>query len=167
MRPRCSTRCRSRPSPGGTRQNKKGPDENRALHLVWLACWLGEPDSRPRLRFRRFHLAVARRSRRLERLQQAARGNAHLVHRAIERRLVGLGGLVETAELANELQRRRLDLVLGRRRLEIIERANVSAHSIPPVSDARAPGSAPLGAASRLSLDLVAGVGFEPTTFRL
>ena len=52
----------------------------------------------------------------------------NLVHRAAERRLVGLGRVREAAQLAHELQGRCVDLVVRRGRLEIEQRPDVSAH---------------------------------------
>jgi hypothetical protein len=54
----------------------------------------------------------------------------------IEGNLIGLRGLGEAAELPHELQRRREDFFLCRRRFEIVQSLNISTHSIccePPV----------------------------------
>ncbi len=52
----------------------------------------------------------------------------HLVDGAVERRLVGLRRRGEAAQLADELDRRGADLLVGRRRVEVEEGADVSAH---------------------------------------
>ena len=65
-----------------------------------------------------------------QRVQQVRGGVRDLVDRAVERLLVGLRRLREAADLADVLQRGGADLVLGRRRLEVVERADVAAHAI-------------------------------------
>ena len=54
---------------------------------------------------------------------------------ALERRLVGLRRLREAADLADVLERGGVDLLLGRRRLEVVEGADVSTHDTPAVGD--------------------------------
>lgn|GEM_PF-6630604 len=51
-----------------------------------------------------------------------------LLNGAIERRFVRVRGLTEARELADELNGCRADLVVGRRRIEVEERANVATH---------------------------------------
>jgi hypothetical protein len=51
------------------------------------------------------------------------------VDRPLERRLVRLGRLLHPAHLAHVLQRGGADLVLGRGRLEVVERLDVAAHA--------------------------------------
>jgi hypothetical protein len=53
-----------------------------------------------------------------------------LVHRAIERGLIGLGWLREPAHLADELERGGAHLVLAGGRGEIEQRADVPAHEV-------------------------------------
>ena len=53
----------------------------------------------------------------------------HLVHRTLERLGVRLRRLREAADLADVLERRGADLVLSRRRLEVVERSDVAAHA--------------------------------------
>jgi hypothetical protein len=52
----------------------------------------------------------------------------HFIDCLAECRFIGTRGLGETAQLAHELQRRGADFVLGRRRLEIEQRADIAAH---------------------------------------
>ena len=65
-----------------------------------------------------------------------------LLDRAVERLLVDLRRLREAADLADVLQRRGADLVVGRGGLEVVERADVAAHasSVGHVGRSRAPG---------------------------
>src|SRR5271169_6024543 len=64
----------------------------------------------------------------VQRGQEATGDFRDLLDRAVERHFVGLRRLVETGKLSHELQRRGLDLMLGRRRLEIEQRLDVAAH---------------------------------------
>ena len=50
------------------------------------------------------------------------------VDRAVEGRLVGARRLCKTAQLAHKLQRRRVNFILAGRRLEIEQRADITAH---------------------------------------
>src|SRR5207249_1687017 len=63
-----------------------------------------------------------------ERAQEVASGIGNLLDRAGKRRLVGPGGVRKTAELAHELERGGADLILGRGRLEVEQRADIAAH---------------------------------------
>src|SRR5688500_3690253 len=74
-------------------------------------------------------LAVLRRSRRDERVDQPPRRVGDLVDRRLEGRLVRLRRLRDAADLADVLERGAADLVLGRRGLEVVERMDVSAHA--------------------------------------
>src|SRR5262249_14999081 len=78
-----------------------------------------------------FRLAVARRPAGGERGEQAARRLGHLVDGTLERRLVGARRLAEPAQLAHELQRGGADFLLPRRRVEVKERTEISAHGPP------------------------------------
>src|SRR5258708_36689159 len=91
-----------------------------------------EPQARSLLRLLRLDLAVARRRLRMQRRQQPPRGVGNFDDRALERRLVGLRRLVEAGQLAHELQRRGLDFLLGRGRLEIEQGLDVAAHDAFP-----------------------------------
>jgi len=79
-------------------------------------------------------------------VQEPPRRFGHLFHRAVERRFVGLRRLVEAGKLSNELQRRGLDLVLGRRRLEIELGLDIAAHELLPglPSHVERPNAAPV-----------------------
>src|SRR3954449_10283066 len=77
--------------------------------------------SGPGLALGGFLVAVLRRRVRHERGEQVLRRVRDLVYRAVERLGVGLRRLVGSADLADVLERRGLDLVLVRRRLEIVE----------------------------------------------
>lgn len=54
----------------------------------------------------------------------------HLVDGAIEGEFVGLGRLGEAAQFADELHRRRTNLFVRRRWLEVMQGLDVSTHSI-------------------------------------
>ena len=62
-------------------------------------------------------------------IEQVMGGMSHLIHCAIESLFVCLRWASESAELSNELQSRRPDLVLGRRRREVVKCLNISAHN--------------------------------------
>src|SRR5882672_6430827 len=83
---------------------------------------------RSRARLRGDLVAILRRRRRRQRIDQATSDVGHLVDGTIERGLVRLRWRVESAQLADELQRRRADFFLSRRRIEIEKRFDVSAH---------------------------------------
>src|SRR5918999_1449714 len=59
-------------------------------------------------------------------------GAGDLLDGGLEGGFVGLGGLGETAQLADELERRVAHLVLRRRRLEVEEGLDVTAHGESP-----------------------------------
>src|SRR5207237_3615754 len=73
-------------------------------------------------------LAVAGRGARRERTDQLRRCLGHLVHRAFEDLFVRARGPGRSAQFADELRRRGPDLLLGRRRIEVGERLDVTAH---------------------------------------
>src|SRR5437667_8548185 len=66
-----------------------------------------------------------------QRFQEIPRYCCDLFDGVIERRLVDLRRLVEPRELSHELDRRSLDLLLSRGRVEVEQRLDVPAHSIP------------------------------------
>src|SRR5829696_7990009 len=84
--------------------------------------------SGPGARLGGLDLAVLGRRGGLQRLEQVPRHVRDLLDGAVERLLVGLRGLREAADLADVLERGGADLVLGRGRLEVVQRANVVAH---------------------------------------
>src|SRR5262249_11559090 len=69
---------------------------------------------------RGFRLTIARRRARDEGIEELAGCPGHVVHGAIERRLVGSGRLAESTQLADELERGRTDLLGGGRRFEVV-----------------------------------------------
>src|SRR5882672_3968388 len=73
----------------------------------------------PRPCLRRLDLAVARLGVGHQRPDERPRGSGYLLDRMIEHRLVGFGRGSEAAQLADELQRRRPDLLIGCRWFEI------------------------------------------------
>src|SRR5436190_427009 len=73
-------------------------------------------------------LPIARLGVRDQRSDQATRRVGDLRHRLRERRLVGLRGHAEAAQLADELEGGVADLELGGGRLEVEEGLDVSAH---------------------------------------
>src|SRR5262249_44271330 len=77
-------------------------------------------------------LAIAGRSRRNQRIDQLARRPGDRLDGVVEGLFVGLGRPVEAAQLAHELQRRGVDLLVRRRRLEIVEVPDIAAHETPP-----------------------------------
>src|ERR1700757_3472221 len=118
-----SSSCRIRPA-------------SRAAPALWIAKrsmeLLGsvgaETVSGSRLGLHRLDLAIARRRRGDERIDQLTCRARHLVHGAIYRGLMGLRRPAEAEKLAHELQRGEIDLLVSCRRVEIVERLDVSAH---------------------------------------
>jgi hypothetical protein len=80
--------------------------------------------------FQRLDVAVTRRSIRLQRIQQLSRDVGHAINGAMESLFVCLGGFGEAAQFPNELKRGRADLVVGRRRREVMQGFDVSAHKV-------------------------------------
>ena len=76
----------------------------------------------------RLDLAVLRRRRRDQAVEQLPGRLDNRFDRLLEGLGVRLGGLGRAADLAHVLQRRRLDLVLGRGWIEIVEGPDISAH---------------------------------------
>src|SRR5207302_931964 len=62
--------------------------------------------------------------------QELGRGLGHRVHGALECRLIALRGTVESADLPHVLERGRPDLLVGRRRFEVVKGSDVSAHDL-------------------------------------
>src|SRR5262249_53376898 len=86
----------------------------------------------PLLRLCRLDLPVTRRGVGFERNEKFAGRRHDLFHRMVEGRLVLLRGVIEAAELAHELQRRGMDLVRRRRRLEMEQGLDIAAHGGSP-----------------------------------
>lgn len=95
---------------------------------VIRGSWLAEAGDGASPATLRLGLAVLRRSGRDEILEQVLRQVRDLVDGAVERRLVRLRRLGHAADLAHVLQRRRVDLVRARGRIEVVENANIPAH---------------------------------------
>jgi hypothetical protein len=57
-------------------------------------------------------------------------GLRHLIDGAIKGEFVGLGWLGKTAEFSDELQRRRTNFFIRRRRLKVVKGLDISTHSI-------------------------------------
>src|SRR4029453_1250719 len=74
-------------------------------------------------------LAVLERRVRDELVEQASGDPGDVVDGALEGLGVRLRRLRGPADLADVLKRRRSDLVLSRRRLEVVERSDVAAHA--------------------------------------
>src|SRR5262245_34060016 len=103
------------------------PMKRHALANAWPSR---EPLACPGARLGGFGLAVARRACGMQAADQPVGRLCHVIHRAVESRVVGLGGLREPAQLTHELERRGADFVFGRGRLEVEQRADVTAHSL-------------------------------------
>src|ERR1022692_3096805 len=80
------------------------------------------------LGLRRLHGPVSGGRRRDQGMDQPMGHLEHVFDRLVEGRLVGLRRLVETAQLADELQRRRADLVIRGRRLEVEQDLDAATH---------------------------------------
>jgi hypothetical protein len=87
-----------------------------------------KPLCRSLFRSGRFNLAITRRRIRYERFKQMMRGMHDFIDRAIECFLICFRRLREAAQFSDELQRRRLDLIIGRGRTEIVKCFDSSAH---------------------------------------
>ncbi|MEY2548934.1 MAG: hypothetical protein QOD64_1516 [Verrucomicrobiota bacterium] len=99
-----------------------------ARTVRWCFSRLSEPFRRSSPGLRRFRVAIARRRVRDERLKQMFGGMSDVVHGAIESFLVSFRRLREAAQLANELKRGGANFVLSRRRQEVMQGLNISAH---------------------------------------
>jgi len=87
-----------------------------------------EPFRRSRACFHRFGCAIARRRVGHKRIEQMLCGVSDIIDGAIESYFVCLGRFYETAQLADELKRRSANLVVRRRRTEIMKCFDGSAH---------------------------------------
>jgi hypothetical protein len=94
-----------------------------------------ETFGRPRSCLRRLGLSITRRRIRHKRVKQLVRRVRYLIHRAVEGRLVCLGGAREAAQFSHELEGRRTDLLVRDGRIEVVQRPYASTHgksSSPP-----------------------------------
>ena len=128
--PRCwSEICRPRfvvlPSSGGARSTERGVAVSRGRGMKTVR---GSLSGLPR-----FNLTIARRRIRDQGIEQFPRNTRHLVEGCIERNFVSPGWLAETAQLSHKLQRRGPNLLVGRRRLKVMQRFNISAHIFCPL----------------------------------
>src|SRR5687767_5436394 len=98
-----------------------------------------EPLERPLACLSCLLFAVPRLGGRLQRMNQTLGGVGDFVDRLVEGGFIGLRRLRRPAQLANELQRGRADLVFGGGRLEVGERLDVPAHGGPLSGRRRAP----------------------------
>jgi hypothetical protein len=83
---------------------------------------------RPGARLGGFGFAVAGRGIADKRVEQLVRRSRDVVHGAVEGGFVGFRWPREAAQLANELHCGGADLVVGRRRLEVVQGFDASAH---------------------------------------
>jgi len=91
---------------------------------------------RSRFCFQRLHFTISRWRVRYQRFEQMVRNMRHFIDCAIERVFIRTRRFGETAQLANELERRRSDLVVRRRGCKIMQGLNVSAHEESVTADA-------------------------------
>src|SRR5690606_7612699 len=87
-----------------------------------------EPLPRLLLQLLTLHVPVSGWGFDLKRADELLRGSRHLVHRIVEHLLVDLRGTGRSAQLADELQGRRADLLLRGRRVEVCQCPDVTAH---------------------------------------
>jgi hypothetical protein len=113
--------------------------------------------------FLRFCFPISRRRVRDERMKQMLGGVSDVVHRAVERLFVRFRWLGEAAQLADELQRRSADFILGRGRKEVVKGLDVSAHNFFSVTRRPArvypPAMAPMMKNGSLPLRIASGSG--------
>src|SRR5205085_8197370 len=98
----------------------------------------GDPGLPPRLRLLSLLFAGPHRGVGAERAEQLLGRLGDLVHGAIEGLVVGGRGLGEAGHLAHELDGGGTDLLLRRRRLEVVEDSYVAAHAAKSTSGAGA-----------------------------
>src|SRR5262249_35918042 len=123
-------------APRQSRGHKCGGPEAQGLTTRRLSLrsllrnrrYLAVARPRPRPGLHGLDVAVAWRTGGSERNQQSPGNVGDIIERLVERCLIRLCGRREPAQLADELQRGRADLLLGRGRLEIEQRADIAAH---------------------------------------
>src|SRR6185503_3814523 len=81
-----------------------------------------------RPRFRRFHLAFARRRVRHKRVEEFSGGIGYSLDSVIERGFVGIGWLVEAAEFSYKLNCRSANLFFGGGWFEVMQRFDIATH---------------------------------------
>jgi hypothetical protein len=102
---------------------------NKTAPEVRLA---GEPLRRTRSRLSRLVIAIFRWRSGLKRAQQLLSNCSNLLDGRLKGRFVGFRGLVEAAQLSDELERRGAYLSFGHGRFEVEERLDISAHDRDP-----------------------------------
>jgi hypothetical protein len=90
----------------------------------------GKSPTRSLLRFARFFFAIARRCSGMKRVEQSMGSVGDVVYRAIESGFICPRRARRAAQFAHELQRRRTNLVIGGRRLEIRQGFDIATHEI-------------------------------------
>jgi hypothetical protein len=93
------------------------------------AALRGEADAGALPRLLGFDGAVPGRRTSMERINEHAGNLRNLAHRLLEGSLIDLRGFAEAADLAHKLERGCADLLVGRGRLKIEKRSNVTAHA--------------------------------------
>ena len=88
-----------------------------------------ESQCRARLRFCGFFFAILGRSRGFERSEKAYGHRGYFVDGGQEHGFIGLGGLVESGDLADELNGGSADFFVGNRGIEVEESFNIAAHN--------------------------------------
>src|ERR1041384_1534412 len=83
-----------------------------------------------RARLGRFNITIARRRICNQRIEQLPRSLCHLLNSPIEHFFVRLRRLCKTAQLPNELQRRRTNFLLRCGRFEVMKRFDISTHAV-------------------------------------
>jgi hypothetical protein len=86
--------------------------------------------SRPSASLGSFNFSIPRRSVRNKGAKEFVGCLRDLLHGAIESDFVSLGGLRETTKFPDELQRRRVNFFVSRRRFEVMQGLDISTHSI-------------------------------------
>src|SRR5215217_1492325 len=98
----------------------------RSRHLNGRAVTL----SRARTRLCSFNFTIAWRRSRYQRIEQLYRSLRYLFDRTVESLLVGFRRFCKSAQLPHELNRRRANLFLGRRRFEVMKCFDISTHAV-------------------------------------
>src|SRR5438093_4659125 len=106
-----STSTRKLPMSSGIVTPEISPGSIISLRRVSMSAERTEALERALVRFAPLLLAIARRRVDLQGMDQPAGRRRHLVHRPLEHRGVGLGGPRRAAQLADELQLRRLNFL--------------------------------------------------------
>src|ERR1700736_3538959 len=103
-------------------------------------------------------LPIARRSVGDERIEQLVRRTRHVLDRKIKRCLIRFRGPAKAAQLADELQRRSMDLLVRWGRLAIVQGPDVAAHGIYSISILHSTTATILHQCSRMSNSLTGAV---------